>query len=384
MIHIRNRIASPRLLYALIRFAPVIGALAGLAIGAVFVVMWGANPWQFAVELARGAFGDPTKIGATLNRTTPLLIAGVGTAIAFRAGAFNVGQEGQLHIGAIGGVLVGFAAGALPGIIGLPFLYLGSMIAGAAFAGIAILLYLKRGVHEVLSTLLLNFVGVFFTAYLVSDPIRDKSGLNIGHPQTALMPPSLHLPVWRELGFTHLGIIVGILIALGAAYLLSYTPLGFRIRMSGLSPEAARAAGVRPERIFTLGMLISGALSGLAGAVGVTGIYHRLLFGFAEGLGFDSLAVTLLAGSNPIAVIPSALFFGVLRAGSLSMQRGIGVPSVVLYVIRGAIILFVLIGIALSKNKAVQKRLRAYEMERMDVQAGSPSLAAGNEKLINE
>jgi simple sugar transport system permease protein len=118
--------------------------------------------------------------------------------------------------------------------------------------------------------------------------------------------------------------------------------------------------------------------------VEVTGIYHRLLFGFGEGLGFDSLAVTLLAGSNPIAVIPSALFFGVLRAGSLSMQRGIGVPSVVLYVIRGAIILFVLIGIALSKSKAVQKRLRAYEMERAAVQAGSPSLAAGNEKLINE
>jgi simple sugar transport system permease protein len=198
------------------------------------------------------------------------------------------------------------------------------------------------------------------------------------------MPAPLHLPVWRELGFTHLGIVVGILIALGAAYLLSYTPLGFRLRMSGLSPDAARAAGVRPERIFTLGMLISGAMSGLAGAVEVTGIYHRLLFGFGEGLGFDSLAVTLLAGSNPIAVIPSALFFGILRAGSMSMQRGIGVPSVVLYVIRGAIILFVLIGIALSRSKAVQKRLRAYEMERTVAQPASSPLVTGNEQLINE
>jgi simple sugar transport system permease protein len=119
-------------------------------------------------------------------------------------------------------------------------------------------------------------------------------------------------------------------------------------------------------------MLVSGALSGLAGAVEVTGIYHRILFGFAEGLGFDSLAVTLLAGSNPIAVIPSALFFGILRAGSMSMQRGIGIPSIVLYVIRGAIILFVLIGFALRNNKTIQKHLRAYEMEKAASQGSKP------------
>ncbi len=349
------------ILAILIRLAPVLGALAGVGIGAIFVVTWGADPGHFVIELLRGAFGDPNKIGATLNRTTPLLIAGVGTAIAFRGGAFNVGQEGQLHIGALGAVAVGFAVKDWPGIIGLPVVLLGSMVAGAAFALIAAVLNLWRGVHEVLSTLLLNFVGVFFTAYMVSGPFRDTSHLITGHPQTPLMPPGLRLPVLREFGFIHAGILIGIVVALIGSYLVWWTPFGFRLRMSGLSPEAAWAAGYNPKRIFTTGLLISGALSGLAGAVEVTGIYNRLLFGFGEGLGFDALAVALLAVSNPLAVLPSSLFFGALRAGSLSMQRGIGVPSVVLNVIRGAIILFVVVGFALSVSKRVQKWLRAAE-----------------------
>ncbi len=347
----------------LIRLAPVLGAVAGVLVGAIFVIIWGADPGQFVLELIKGAFGDASKVGATLNRTTPLLIAGVGTAIAFRAGAFNIGQEGQLHVGALGAVLVGLAVASWPGVVAMPLVMLGSMAAGAAFAAIAAVLYLKRGVHEVLSTLLLNFVGVFITAYMVSGPIRDHSGLNIGHPQTPLMPPALRLPVWRELGYTHFGIVIAILIAIAAAYVLWRTPLGFKIRMAGLSAEAARAAGHSPERNFVLGLLTGGALSGLAGAVEVTGLYNRLLFGFGEGLGFDSLAVALLAASNPLAVIPSALFFGALRAGSLSMQRGIGVPSVVLDVIRGAIILFVVIGFALRESKAIQKRLRGRGVE---------------------
>lgn len=352
------------IIVSLVRLAPVLGAIAGLIVGGLFVVLWGADPREFVVELVRGAFGDPIKIGASLNRTTPLLIAGVGTAVAFKAGAFNVGQEGQLHLGALGAVLVGFVVINLPGILGLPLIYLGGMIAGALFAGIAVALYQKRGVHEVLGTLLLNFVGVFFTAYMVTDPIRDRSGLKIGHPQTALMPESLHLPDWKGLGYTHLGIVIGLFIALAIAYILARTPLGFRIRMVGMSPDAARAAGIKPERIFALGMMVSGALSGLAGSIEVTGIYHRLLFGFGEGLGFDALAVCLLANANPLGVIPSALFFGALRAGSLSMQRGIGVPSVVLHVIRGAIILFVLIGFAISRSKGVQKKLRGFEERR--------------------
>jgi simple sugar transport system permease protein len=147
--------------------------------------------------------------------------------------------------------------------------------------------------------------------------------------------------------------------------------------MAGLSPEAARAAGHSPERIFLLGLLTGGALSGLAGAIEVTGLYNRLLFGFGEGLGFDALAVSLLAASSPLAVIPSALFFGALRAGSLSMQRGIGVPSVVLDVIRGAIILFVVIGFALRESKALQKRLRGVEAPARAPDAAQPAELGG-------
>jgi general nucleoside transport system permease protein len=358
---------SKWLFISLVKSAPVLGAVAGLIVGGIFVTLWGASPWQFVVELVQGAFGDPTKIGETLTRTTPILIAGVGTAIAFKAGSFNVGQEGQLHLGAIGAALVGFMVSGMAGVLALPLVFIGSMLAGMIFAGLAAWLRLKRGVHEVLSTLLLNFVGVFFLDFMISGPIRDTTGLSIGTPRTPLMPSSLYLPFWPDLGYSHLGIVIGVILAILAAYVLWRTPLGFQINMVGLSPEAARSAGYSPEKIFVLGMLICGALSGLAGGIEITGVYHRVIIGFGEGLGFDALAVTLLANSNPIGVIFSALFFGALRAGSMSMQRGIGVPSTVLYVIRGAIILCVLIGFAISNSRRVQKKLRAYEMEKAQV-----------------
>jgi general nucleoside transport system permease protein len=349
----------------LIRFSPVFGAIAGLIVGAIFVILWGENPWLFIEELFKGAFGSPSKIGATLNRTTPLLLAGLGTAIAWRSGAINIGQEGQLFMGGLGAAVVAFWVGGLPQAVGLPLTLIGGALFGMLLAGISAAFRLYNGVHEILTSLLLNFIGVLFVSFMIATVINDP--ITSGNPQTPIFPESAWLPIWRKLGSTHAGILIGVILTLIGSYIMWRTPIGFKLRMGGSSQKATRAAGYSPNKLFFLAMIISGGLSGLAGATEVTGsIYHRLVYAFGVNLGFDSLAVALLANINPIAVLPSALFFGALRAGTLSMQRAIGVPAVLLQIVQGSIMLFIVIGFALGKSKRLQKLIRSAEFDKLD------------------
>ncbi len=346
----------------LVRFSPVIGAIAGLIIGAFFVILWGENPWLFIVELFKGAFATPSKLGATLNRTTPLLLSGLGTAIAWRAGAINIGQEGQLFMGGLGAAIVAFWVGSLPNAIGLPLTLLGGALFGMFLASISAALRLLNGVHEILTSLLLNFVGVLFVTFMIATVINDP--ITSGNPQTPVFPEAAWLPIWRQLGGTHGGILVAVILVIIGSYVTWRTPFGFRLRMGGLSPKATRASGYNPNQLFFIAMLISGGLSGLAGATEVTGsIYHRLVYAFGTNLGFDSLAVALLANINPVGVLPSALFFGALKAGTLSMQRAIGIPSVLLQIVQGSIMLSIVIGFALGRSKRLQKLIRSSEFE---------------------
>lgn len=339
----------------IIKISPLLGAAAGLVVGALLVMVWGGSPIDYFAELWKGSFGSLSKIGVTINRTTPLLISAVGTAIAFRAGAFNIGQEGQLFVGGLGAVLVGMVVADWPAIPGVIAILAGGMLFGMLLAFIPVVLKLYRGVHEVLSTLLLNFIGTLFTSFMVAGPIRDKS--SSGYPQSALLPEQLHLPVWDKLGFAHAGILIAVVCALLFGYVLWFTPFGFKLRMAGISFKATQASGYNPKLMFLYGMLISGGLSGLAGAVEVAGYHNRLIYGFGTNLGFDSLSVALLGNTNPFALLPSSVFFGALRAGTMAMQRAIGVPSILLQVIQGSIILLVVIGFAVQNSKRIQKIL---------------------------
>ena len=348
-----------------VRISPIVGAVLGLIIGGIFVLLWNEMPGVYMLELFKGSFGSATKIGATLNRTTPLMLAGLGTAIAWKAGAINIGQEGQLFVGGLGAGVVSFWVADFPPVVALPLSLLGGVVFGMLLASIAALMRLYNGIHEILTTLLLNFIGVLFTSFMVSTVINDP--ITSGIPQTPVFPESTWMPVWKGLGNTHAGIAIAIILALAGGYMLWFTPLGFKFRMAGFSSKATRAAGYSPNRIFVMGMLISGGLSGLAGAVEVlSSIYHRLQYGFGTGLGFDSLAVALLANTNPFGVLPSSLFFGGLRAGMLSMQRAMGVPAVLLQIVQGSIILFIVIGFAVGNSKTLQKQLRAAELEDLD------------------
>ncbi len=327
-------------------FSPVIGVIIGLCIGAIFVAIWGISPGVFFKELFIGAFGSVSNLGVTLTRATPLLIIGVGTSIAFRAGANNVGQEGQMFLGGLAAAVVALSLPNLTGALGIPLVFIAAMAFGMAFAGIAVLFRLMKGVNELLTTLLLNYIGTLIVSTMVNGPMAADRV--VSYPQTNAFGSQYLLTVWPKLGYMHSGIFIALAVAIIFGYFLWRTPSGLQLRTVGLSPLAAKTAGGNPTKVFILAMLASGALCGLAGAVEVLGCYDSLRQGFGTALGFDGLAVALLGNTNPVGVLPAGLFFGALRAGMQSMQRSIGIPSVLLDLIKGTIMVSIMAGQALK------------------------------------
>ncbi len=343
--------------------SPVVGACIGILIGACFVSLWGINPGTFFVELIKGAFGDRLAIGSTLNSAVPLLIAGAGTAIAFKAGANNIGQEGQLFVGGLAAATVALLMPSLPKGIGIPLILLLSFLFGMAFAGIAIFFRLFKGVNELLITLLLNYIGTLLVSAMVNGPF--KSTTNVSFPQTDTFGSQFLLKNWPTMGYMHTGIFIAIAIILISGYYLWFTPAGLRLRTVGLSPLASETAGNNPTKIFIIAMFISGGLCGIAGSVEVIGRSDCLRQGFGTNIGFDALAVALLGGTNPFGVLPSGLFFGALKAGMQTMQRSLGIPSALLDLIKGSIMISIMVGNAvkvfIKTNNQKRKMKKSHE-----------------------
>lgn len=343
----------------LLSLSPVVSAIIGILIGACFVALWGISPWTFFGELVKGALGDKLAIGNTLNNAAPLLIAGSGTAIAFRAGANNIGQEGQLFLGGLGAAFVSLLMPGLPAGLSIVGIFIVAFVFGMAFAAIPILFRLFKGVNELLVTLLLNYVGTLLVSAMVNGPFRSNT--NVSYPQTDNFGEQFLLKNWPSFGYMHSGIFIAVGVVLITGYFMWFTPAGLRIRNVGLSPEASKTAGSNPTFIFIAAMLISGGFCGLAGAVEVIGRSSLLRQGFGTNMGFDSLAVALLGNTNPFGVLPAGLFFGALRTGMQTMQRSIGIPSALLDLVKGVIMVSIMVGGAIklyarSSGAAKQRR----------------------------
>lgn len=288
--------------------------------------------------LFRGSLGSSYAVtSATLVRATPVMLTGLAVALAFRAGVFNIGAEGQLLAGAAAATAVSQA----------PFLHNSSaspwaaLIVGAAaggvWAGMAAVLRARFHVLEVISTILLNFLALYLVGYLVRGPLQEPSHI---YPQSRALAAAARLPRLLPSSRLH----VGFLLALGATvitwWVLRFTAVGFRLRAVGANPDAARVAGeIDVDRITTGAFVASGALAGLAGAIELTGVTFALYENISPGYGYTGIAVALLARLDPLGVIASALVFGALEAGASAMQRDAGVPSVVVSVIEALIIL---------------------------------------------
>ena len=356
-------------LFAYRAIVPLVSIAAALAVSAVLIVIAGAIPIKAYGAMLEGAVGGIGSLATTGVRTTPLVLTGLAVALSFRAGVFNVGAEGQLYAGAALATIVGLVPLDLPWIVHVPLTLAAGFVGGALWAFVPAWLRAYRGVSEVVTTLMLNFVAIQFVSYLV-DPIVGPIGeRGAAYAQSPTLPGSATLPILIRGTSLHAGLLIGIALAIGLFVLIRYTPIGFRLRMLGGNPIAARFAGLSSSREIVTVMLLSGGIAGLAGAIEVMGLRHRLYDHFSPGYGYDGIAVALLAGSNPLGVLLSAFFFGGLRAGANAMQQATGIETSVVLIIQALTILFVIFGPLRGWARA-----RATRVKRPDEEASANAL----------
>ena len=318
----------------------VAGAVAVIAVMVALLVA-GGYPAQHALfALWSGSVGSWYSLtSATLVRAVPLMLTGGAVAVAFRAGVFNIGAEGQLLVGATAATAVALA---LPGAgYGTALLaMMAGAIAGGLWAGIAALLRARFGVLEVISTIMLNFVALHAVSYLVRGPLQEPTRV---YPQTSSIADAIQLGRIPGAGRLHIGVLIAIAILLASGWIFRHTAAGFRLLAVGESFSAAESAGLIDVRRTTRrAFMASGALAGLAGAIEVLGVTYSLYDNISPGYGFTAIAVALLAGLDPWRVIFSATLFGALEAGAGAMQRDANVPSTLVSVIEALLILAVI------------------------------------------
>jgi simple sugar transport system permease protein len=318
---------------------PLLSVILGFAVGGVAVYASGASPFDAYTALFQGAFTNTNALPETLVTTTPYILLGLALAVGFRAGLFNIGAQGQIAMGGLFGAFVAYQLSGWPALPHILLAVLTGMLAGFAFAAIPGFLKARFGAHEVITTIMLNYVAALFVDLMVNHgPMADhKRAL----PQTPPIDPATQLPLLVP--DSRLGI--GLLLALVAVpviwFLIERTTVGFRIRAVGLNASAARAAGVSVGRTMVLVMGISGALAGLAGVIQVLGVDGLMTPAMLSNYGFDAIAVALLARSNPWAVLPAALLFGAMRSGASFMQLQTQVSADLISIVQAAVIVFV-------------------------------------------
>ncbi len=317
---------------------PVLSVVAAVLVASVILIVTGANPVGVITSLIEGAFLKPNAFANTLVTMTPYIMLGLGVSVAFGGGLFNIGAEGQFYLGAVAGTLIGYAVPGLPAFIHVPLTMFAGALMGALWAGIAGALKAWRGAHEVITTIMLNYVAFALTDYLINNPMRGKGSA----PRTPDLLDTAILPkLFGEATPVHLGLVIALLLVVGYWFLTSKTPLGFAIRTVGSNPDAARYAGIDVKFTMLRTMLISGGLCGIAGAIEVQGVYHYMPAVFTVGYGFDSIAIALLGQGGPVGIVLASLLFGAFGSGSGNIQFATGVNPGIIDVLKAFILIFV-------------------------------------------
>lgn len=310
---------------------------AALLIGAGLIYASGRSVVEAYSTLFTGALVGTYNIANTLMLTTPLLFAGLAVAFAFQAGLFNIGVEGQLYVGGLAAAIVGLYGTGLPTPIHVTLALLAGAVGGGLWALLPAYLKARVGAHEVVTTIMMNYVGILLTTLLVKTYFKEAGPVN----QTAFLPYSARMAELIPGTRLSWAIILGVAVAAGIEFLLKRTAVGFEIRAVGENPAAAEYAGVNPRRQIIIAMVISGAIAGLAGASVVMGTLYRFIANFSPGYGFTGIAVALLGRNQPWGVVPAALLFGALQSGGMSMQLFARIPLDLMTVVQGLVILFV-------------------------------------------
>ncbi len=326
--------------------------LLGFGVMALGISLAGYDAGTALGAMFRGSFGSWFALtSATLPRSVPLIILGFGFALAFRAGALNIGGEGQFLAGAIAATWVGVSAGSLPPIVATPSLLLAATVAGMLWIVVPVWLRARFGVLEVISTLLLNFVAAALVSYMVQGPLQESLGI---YPQSDLIATSARLPLFPGTRL-HLGFPIALGLAGAGAWAFSRTIWGFRLKAVGDGPRAARITGnLNAGRMSAIALLLSGAIAGLAGGIEVAGVTRALFQNLSPGYGFTAIAVALLARGHPIGILGSGLLFGALAAGAGAMQREAGIPAVAVHVVEAVVIVTVLLADRVTRSRRAE------------------------------
>ena len=335
---------------------PLLSVFTALLIGGIFIALAGYDPLAAYGGLLDGAFGDAVSLTRTLVKMTPLVFSGLAVAFAFKGGLFNIGAQGQLVMGSVFSAWVGFAVPVdlgdpvLSTVVHLTLALGAGALGGALWGAIPGLLKAYTGAHEVITTIMFNFIAGNLVSWLLNagspgegippGPLSDPSSIIARTPsilETAHLPVLFDPPGRDSL---HLGLFLAIIAGLLIMLLVNRTTFGFELRMVGLNSTAARYSGISVKRITVLTMVIAGALAGLAGTMQTLGVNYRYEPNQSLGLGFDAITVALLASNNPLGVVLTAFLFGAMDAGSTRMQFNSGVPTEIILVVQALILMF--------------------------------------------
>jgi ABC-type uncharacterized transport system permease subunit len=340
-----------RLLYM---FKSVWAVLAALLVGSFLIQLAGSDPIEAYTALFQGAFTEYYGFGSTLVKMSPLILAGLAVTVPLRAGQFNIGAEGQIYIGALFATLAALYLPAMPGWIHIIVCSFAGMAGGALWALLPALLKAYHRVNEIIVTLLMNYIAINIVSFAVSGPMEAADA---PYPYSDEIPSTLFLPHVMPRTDAHLGVVIGIVIAIVLFAIFRYGTLGFSLETVGRNPRAARYAGLSVQRTIVLSFIIGGALAGLAGAYEVLGVKYRLFHHFSPGYGYDGIVITFLAGANPLFVVVAAAFLGGLRSGAGIMQRAVGVDATVIEAIQGLVVIFVAMGLAFRFERTYWSRV---------------------------
>ncbi len=349
--------------------SPILAISVALLVGAVMLLLLRANPLTAYATMVKGVFGNFYGFTQSLVKATPLLLVGLGICIAFRASVLNIGGEGQIIAGALMATWFSLQFRTWPGWLLIPATMIMGFLAGAFWGFIPGILKARLNVNEILSTVMMNAIGLQLMNLLLRGPLIDPAGVAAG----TFLHQSERLPqqVWLgrvEQTQLHTGAIVAVLLAVVVYILLWRTTIGYRIRSVGLSPEASKYAGIPVPFYQALSLTLAGGFAGLAGVVEVIGVQHRLLEGVTSGYGFTGIVAALFGGLHPLGLIPASWLFGSLLVGADMMQRAVQVPSSLIDALLGLIVLLV-IGSQMWSKRLATRRMIAQAKKNAEAQA---------------
>lgn len=316
-----------------------IGVIAAFLVAGLFLALMGQNVLEGYYTIFFTSFGSLTGISLTIFKFIPLLLMGLGFAIPLMTRKYNVGVEGQFLLGAIGAVTVVFVLGPLPAPILLPLVLICSIVFGALWALIPALMLYKFNVNEIISTILLNFISFLLVDYVATGPWRDTFA---GHPMTLPIPSQATLPLLVRSPQVHIGFLIALALPFLAYFYIYRTVPGYELRAVGANPKASSVFGIKAQYVAPLSLVLGGMVSGLAGGFEVTGLYYRLVEGMHSNYGALAIIVALICKGNPIGVILASLFISIIEVGASGMQRTMGVPVELVFIVEALMLLFIL------------------------------------------